>query len=258
MTPKFLLKTTPVLLPELRHWCRQPLGMQLAHAEQEALREALSDVFGYHLVVLDPPCEPGALDSSRILHRVIESCTPDGLERSPEIIGNAEQLSLKSDSVDAFVLPHVLELVAEPHQVLREIDRCLIPEGHVIILGFNPLGWWGVRKLLCGWRGQIPWALRFISLPRAKDWLSLLGFDTIQSRYLFPHPPWQNSRTADRESVLDRIHRPHWPLFAASWLLVARKRVATLTPIRPRWRPRRAVLSGGVAETRHGSMPRQG
>ena len=43
-------------LPELRHWCRQILGQQLAMAEQAALGELLSDIFGYHLMVLDPFC----------------------------------------------------------------------------------------------------------------------------------------------------------------------------------------------------------
>ena len=251
-------QNTAAPLRELRRWYQQPVGAKLLRAEQDLLREVLSDVFGYHLVVVDPPSEPAALDSSRILHRVIESCTPDELERPPDIICATERLSLKSDSVDAFVLSHVLELVADPHKVLREIDRCLVAEGHVIILGFTPLGWWGARKLLCGWRGQIPWSLRFISLPRVKDWLSLLGFDTVQSSYLFPHLPWQNSSGSCKENMLDRIHRPHWPLLAACWLLVARKQVASVTPIRPRWRPRRAVLSGGVAETRHGGMVRHG
>ena len=39
-------------LRQLRAWCRQPLGQQLAAAEQALLCEVLSDVFGYHLVVL--------------------------------------------------------------------------------------------------------------------------------------------------------------------------------------------------------------
>jgi len=245
-------------LPDLRNWCRQPLGKQLVIAEHDALCEVLSDIFGYHLVVLDPPCQPESMGASRIMHRVVQSSTGQGLESPPGILGCVENLPVQSDSVDACVLPHVLEQAGDAHQVLREIDRCLVAEGHVIILGFNPYSWWGLRRLMFGWRGHVPWSLRFFSLPRLKDWLSLLGFDTIKTRYLFPHPPWQYGAGYSKGSRLQRLHRDRWPWLAASYVLVARKRVATLTPVKPRWRPRRSVLAGGVAETSQGSLRQDG
>jgi len=244
-------------LQALRAWCQQPLGRALAEVEQALLCDILSDVFGYHLVVLDPSCQPDALDSSRILHRVVQTCSGTGLAEPPALLGSAEQLPLQADSVDAFVLPHALEVALDPHQVLREIDRCLLPEGHVIILGLNPYGWWGLQRLLLGWRGRAPWSLRFISLPRLKDWLSLLGFDTVHSRYVFPHPPWLYGKVQSH-GLLQRLHHRRWPMLAGAYVLVARKRVATLTPIKPRWRPRRAILAGGVAETGQGRMRRGG
>jgi len=245
-------------LEALRDWCRQPLGRYLAEAEQAALREVLCDVFGYHLVVVDPSCEVESLEESRILHRVVQTCSRDGLGRRPNLLSSSEQLPYLSDSMDAFVLPHALEVARNPHQVLREIDRCLVAEGHLIVLGFNPYGWWGLRRVLGGKHRGSPWALRFIGLSRLKDWLSLLGFDTVHTRYLFPHPPWSYGRGKDRWGILDRLHRDRWPLLAASYLLVARKRVATLTPAKPRWRPRRAILAGGVIESRDGGLQGHG
>jgi SAM-dependent methyltransferase len=249
---------TRLRLHALRAWCQQPLGQALAEAEQLLLCDILSDVFGYHLVVLDPSCQPDALASSRILHRVVQSCSGTGLAQPPALLGSAERLPLQADSVDAFVLPHALEVARDPHHVLREIDRCLLPEGHVIILGLNPYGWWGLRRLLLGWRERVPWSLRFISLPRLKDWLSLLGFDTVHSRYVFPHPPWHYGKVQSAHGLLQRLHHSRWPLLAGAYVLVARKRVATLTPIKPRWRPRRSILAGGVAETGQGRMRRSG
>ena len=244
-------------LGQLRAWCRQPLGRMLAEIERQALGDVLSDVFGYHLVVLDPCCRPDSLESSRILHRVIQSCTTEGLDDPPGMLACAQALPLQSDSIDAFVLPHVLECAEDAHQVLREIDRCLIAEGHLIVLGLNPYGWWGLKRLVWGWRGNVPWSLRFVSVPRLKDWLSLLGFDTLRVRYLFPHPPWGYGSSAKTE-VATRSHREPWSFLAASYLLVARKRVATLTPIKPRWRPRRALLAGGVAGSNQTRVRRHG
>ena len=247
-------------LCDLRAWCRQPLGQQLTVAEQELLRDVLGDIFGYHLVQLDPACQSDSLAASRIVHLVVQSCTDQGLEQAPGLLGRAEALPLRSDSIDAFVLSHVLELAQDAHQVLREIDRCLVAEGHLIVLGFNPYGWWGGRKFLFGWRGNVPWSLRFVSLPRLKDWLSLLGFDTVRTRYLFPYPPWQygSGSGKNRTTLWQRLHRDSWPLLAASYLLVARKRVVTLTPVKPRWRPRRSFLAGGVAGTSQSRVRRHG
>jgi len=245
-------------LEDLRGWCRHPLGRRLAEAEHTALSDELCDVFGYHLVVVDPTCEIESLESSRIVHRIIQTRSRSGLDRRPELLASSEHLPYLSDSVDAFVLPHVLESTQEPHQVLREIDRCLVAGGHLIILGFNPYGWWGLRRMLGGAHRGSPWSLRFIGLSRLKDWLSLLGFDTVRTRYLFPHPPWAYGLGGDRWGILDRLHRDHWPLLAASYLLVAKKRVATLTPAKPRWRPRRAILAGGVIESRDGGLPGHG
>jgi SAM-dependent methyltransferase len=243
-------------LQSLREWCRQPLGQDLSFTEEQALCEVLGDIFGYHLVVLDPPGEPESLDASRILHRVVLSRCHQGSGNTTSVLAQPETLPLRADSVDAFVLPHVLDVSADPHQVLRETDRCLVAEGHLIILGFNPRGWWGLRRLLFGWRGRVPWSLKFVGLPRLREWLSLLGFDTLQARYIFPHPPWHYGRERSEGRLLQRLHHERWPLFAASYLLVARKRVATLTPVKPRWRPRRSLLAGGVAETGHGNVSR--
>jgi SAM-dependent methyltransferase len=245
-------------LEALREWCRQPLGRHLAEAEQAALCEVLCNVFGYHLVVIDPSCEIESLEESRIIHRIVQTRSRAGLVRRPDLLSSSEKLPYCSDSVDAFVLPHALDVAQDPHQVLREIDRCLIAEGHLIVLGFNPYGWWGLRRVLGGKRRGSPWGLRFIGLSRLKDWLSLLGFDTVRMQYLFPSPPWTYGLGRDRWGILDRLHRDHWPLLAASYLLVAKKRVATLTPIKPRWRPRRAILADGVIESRDGGLPGHG
>ena len=258
MADKRIMYTGSNRLEALRGWCRQPLGHHLAEAEHAALSDELSDVFGYHLVLLDPSCEVESLEASRILHRIVQTGSDIGLERRPDLFASSEHLPYSPDSVDAFVLPHVLESASDPHQVLREIDRCLVAEGHLIILGFNPYGWWGLRRILGGARRRAPWSLRFVGVSRLKDWLSLLGFDTVRTRYLFPHPPWAYGLGGDRWGILDRLHRDHWPLLAASYLLVAKKRVATLTPVKPRWRPRRAILAGGVIESRGGGLPGHG
>jgi hypothetical protein len=39
-----------------------------------------------------------------------------------------------------------LELARDPHHALREVERVLVPEGRVVISGFNPASLWGLRQ----------------------------------------------------------------------------------------------------------------
>lgn len=234
-------------LSDLRAWYRTPLGRALAGVEQQRLEERLPDLFGYHLLTLDPPYRQEALESSRISHRILLSHAPVSGSGELSLEGESERLPFAADTLDAILLPHTLELSRDPHQVLREVDRCLVPEGHVLILGFNPVSWWGLWGLLARWRHATPWSLRAIGPGRLRDWLSLLGFDTLQLVPLFHRPPLQSQRALDRLGFLE-TRRP-LALLAGAYFLLARKRVATLTPIRPRWRPRRGLLGAGVAPT---------
>ena len=248
-TPRHVSRPCPTL-SDLRDWYRLPLGRALAGVEQACLAGHLPDLFGYHLLTLEPPYHQEAVESSRILHRVTLSSPCNGQSGAgleAGIAGEPERLPFVSDCLDAILLPHTLERSRDPHQLLREVDRCLVPEGHVLILGFNPVSWWGLWGMLARWRQPVPWRLHAISPGRLRDWLSLLGFDTLQVVPLFHRPPLQSERTLERL----RRFEPRRPvaLLAGAYFLLARKRVATLTPLRPRWRPRRGLLGAGVAST---------
>jgi hypothetical protein len=113
-------------------------------------------------------------------------------------------------------------------------------DGQLIILGFRPFSA-GVRNLL---------ARAGIAEHRLRDWLKLLGFEVIDARrYLFT---WPWGRAAPRrQRFLENTGNTLWPLFAGAYLLRARKRVYTLTPIQPRWRARTKVVGGLIEPTTH-------
>jgi len=242
----------PLMYEPLRDWFHQPLGESLGEAEQTCLGDYLDNVFGYHLLLVAPPWDIPALDSSRIPHRVTLYECQQSKGNSPVICGSPEALPVVSDSLDVLVLPHTLELSSDPHQVLREADRCLIPEGYVFIIGFNPVGIWGLWRLAGLLRKRIPWSLRFFSITRIKDWLALLGFDALYTQPLFFRLPLRTRRSLERMKCMDVLRRRNWHIFAGAYLLVARKRVIGMTPIRPRWRPRGLMEPGLVEPTRRG------
>ncbi|WP_126455925.1 class I SAM-dependent methyltransferase [Sulfuriflexus mobilis] len=217
---------------DLPAWYGSYLGRLLARAEGEALDELLPDLFGYHLVQLgghgENLCATSRISHCMVLDELAHSAT--------SLLADNAALPFASESVDVVVMPHTLEFHPDPHAILREVDRILIPEGHVLILNFNPLSLWGLARLLLGWRKQMPWRGQYYTRRRLRDWLSLLGFDYIDGRQVFFRPPLQHEKTMQKLEFMDRIGQRIIPLFAGVTIMLARKRTSTLTPIGPRWR----------------------
>jgi ubiquinone/menaquinone biosynthesis C-methylase UbiE len=161
------------------------------------------------------------------------------------VIAEPQHLPVASDSVDAVILPHTLDFASNPHQVLREVERALIPEGRVIIIGFNPFSLWGLWRLFGRWRGAVPWCANFVSYPRLNDWLTLMGFDVERADVMEFRPPTRASRL---ESV-ERVGRRVWPMLAGIYAVRAVKRVSRVTPLQPRWARLRALQPRPVEPT---------
>jgi SAM-dependent methyltransferase len=158
------------------------------------------------------------------------------------------QLPIANASVDAVLLPHTLEFETDPYGIVREADRVLAGEGQLLVLGFRPWGLWGMRARAVR-RGFPPGIKRTLSEGRVRDWLELLGYDIVASRRYLYAPPWgQPERSVGAASgLISRSWLHPWP--AGAYLLKARKRVYTLTPIRPRLRERPQVIGSLVKPT---------
>jgi len=86
-------------------------------------------------------------------------------------------LPIQSDSIDMVILPHLLEFDTDKHQVLREVERILKPEGKLIILGFNPLSVYINLQYIKRRKKGAPWLPSLVSRTKIEDWLRLLNFE---------------------------------------------------------------------------------
>ena len=111
---------------------------------------AVDDVFGFRAVQIGLP-EVDFLRQNRIPYRFTLA-----LEPGAALAADPLQLPLASQSVDLVVLPHVLEGHPNPHDVLREVERVLMPEGQVVISGFNTASLWRVRQLFASRHNGAP------------------------------------------------------------------------------------------------------
>lgn len=253
----------PHVAAGLHEWLRSPLGTRLYALERKLASEALAQVFGWQLLQIGLwGDDDGLIADARTQRksvlawhgdRVTSAAATNALPGVATIRSRTDSLAVASDSVDAVLLPHTLEYEPDPHEILREVGRVLSGEGHLIIMGFRPFSSWGLRHLFAR-DGFPPGMERLIGEWRLRDWLKLLGLEIVDAqRYLFTLP-WGGAATSS-QSFLERAGRRMWPMFAGGYMVKARKRVYTLTPIRPRWRLRPAVVGGLVEPARFDTAP---
>lgn len=211
------------------------MGRALIGAEASLLTTAFDDVFGLELLQLGAWGHGRELLSGSRIRRqsLLAECAAD--RAGNDIRANLAHLPIANDSVDAVLLPHTLEIAPDPHAVLREADRVLVGEGQLLVLGFRPLSLWGLRAAAVR-AGFPPGLRRMLSEGRVRDWLVLLGYEVdVQRHYLYRLPTQPRGPV---DEAIPGILRRGWfyPWPAGAYLIKARKRLYTLTPIRPRVR----------------------
>ena len=252
------LASDPAKSPHgLDGWLARGPGALLRRREMQIASDLISNLFGYHLVLVGPAAYVPLLVRSRVLHSsVIVPPNGNGEDFTelpadcpyPVLRAEAGGLPLASDSVDVVLLPHVLEFARDAHVALREAERVLVGEGHLVLMGFNPVGAMGLWRTCLKRKSVAPWNGAFFSTPRIKDWLALLGFDVLAVQSAFFRPPFENRRLLARLGFLETAGERLWPYLGGTYVILAKKRLTTITPVRARWRPRRRLVSVGVAE----------
>ena len=243
------MSTTAKLVDDLGGWFETPLGQYLLARERDYYEGVVADIFGYNAL----QCGLTGIDllaGSRIPSRW---CI--GSEGSVALRTDFRDLPIAANSIDLVVLPHVLEFSDDPHQILREVVRVLVPEGQVVISGFNPWSLLGLKRFMPRHRTQVPWRGHFVNLPRLKDWLSLLSFDVVGGRMHGYSPPFTQERWLRRFSFMDAAGDRWWPFAGGIYLIQAVKRVRGMRVITPTWRPALAPTGNVVALRRVRGRP---
>jgi len=195
--------------------------------------------FGYHLLKIG--ALSGYIDSSQcpIKHQVtlLENQTMQK-NQSDAIFAEVDDLPILEHSVDVCMLSHALEFSLDPHHVIREANRVLIPNGYLVLTGYNPFSLAGLNKMVPYRRQQSPWNERFFSAMRVKDWLHLMGYEILMDERCL-HSTLAKPLNQGYLACNWRKFAQHYlPSIGSIYMIVAKKRVLPLTPIKPKWKLR--------------------
>ena len=237
----------------LQDWFQTPPGRYLLAWERAQFDSTVADIFGYHALQLGLP-ELDALRANRMPHRWLATATSSAAR--PALMADFAALPFPANSLDLVLLPHALELNVDPHTVLREVERVLVPEGRVVISGFNPASLWGLRQRRAHFYRRfgagplfLPEAGDSIGYWRMRDWLRLLGFEVEVGRFGCYRPAVTSEKWLQRFEWMDRAGDRWWPILGAVYFLVAVKRVRSMRLVGPvrKAAPSRAGVPVSVA-----------
>ena len=227
-------------------WLESPLGRYVVAREQAIYDRVLPDLFGFYALQMGVASMP-LLQTSRVTHKFTLAW-----DTNASLLAEPDQLPFAENQFDVIVLPHTLEFQALPHEVLREVFRVLRPEGRLLMTGFNPYSLYGIKRYF-GRERSGPWAGEFISLSRAKDWLTLLGFDIVGGQLDCYNVPAKSEATLQRLDRLEYAGEHWWPFAGGVYFLHAVKRVAGVRLLKPNWArsPRRKRVAVAVPTRTH-------
>jgi SAM-dependent methyltransferase len=221
-----------------QHWnqwlAHQFLGSSLLDAEANLLAPLLERHFGKHALLIGVPSQIKLLHATHIpCHSLLSPVITE--KKIPGYIeSDFHELPILTGSIDLVIMPHTLEVVDNPRQLLAEACRIVKPEGLIAICGFNPYSAWGLRKMLAK-KKTIPWQSNFIRSQQIKSWLHLVDFEMEQHTSALFRPPVRNEVLYKKLHYLERIGNKCFPMFGGVYVLLARAKVIPLTPIRLKW-----------------------
>lgn len=232
------------ILTELESWYARDNGRYVLTCTRKSVDSFLDTAFGYHL--LQTGCSRGhaLFGGSPINHRVYVA---EQAGEQINLLAQAEELPLESDSIDTVIAHHTLDFADNPHQVLREMQRVLTPQGQLLVIGFNPYSLQGINTRLRAFSRNSLWHWHTpVSENRLTDWLHLLGCEVQDSVHLAGIPLVGGSgirRWLERAN--DWGNRHNLPA-GAVYIVHAIKQVPAVRRPRRQWRLRRERLIGLV------------
>lgn len=262
-------------------WLESAYGRCLLEWEQAQLDRVVADIFGFHALQVGWPALE-ALRANRMPHRwLLDDQLPpavagaaavhrpgagDAAVLPQSIVSEFEALPFPANSLDLVVLAHTLERSNDAHETLREVERVLVPDGRVVVVGFNPYSLLGLRHrmepLAQRWgldEPSLPVVEEMIGWRRLRDWLRLLGFEFEAGTFGGYRPPFTSAGLLERTAWLEARGERWWPVLGSVYVLQAVKRVRGMRLIGPAWkrRQRTAAAPAVVAQQVTGQVTRQ-
>ncbi|MDO8954783.1 MAG: methyltransferase domain-containing protein [Gammaproteobacteria bacterium] len=194
--------------------------------EQARLEEVASHFFGYYLLILSNSDVYPRIECPISTHIVVKQMA-ENLKFQQAIVADWTELPFAPGSIDAMILPHVMDCYKNTSGLLNEVALLLRHDGHVVLTGFNPLRI-KARRLAKRYHKQ---GLRLCLCSTVIKALTQAGFEIVTVKR-FGFVALKNKAM---EKWLNRVLDSVLPSMGCAYVIVAQKKVLAPIAELPNW-----------------------
>jgi hypothetical protein len=205
----------------LDNWFYSPQGVWLSQYFLETLKAYHSILRGNHLLQLGLCGTNSWLNELGFSYKWIAS--PYSSHQHNQIVTSLAQLPLEKASMDCVCAPLTMEAFKNNHAIIDEMDRILKPMGYLVILGINPLSFWGAASkfgLLSGVSSRTLTLHSSFSVNRACIARGYKQHALINFGYL---PAFKTSERFKQLFFIEEVGKMLWPFPAGFYCYIAQK-----------------------------------
>ena len=208
------------------NWFDSETGKSLVDFEQKVVDKYLDQKFGYYALQLGEH-KNNLIKNSKIKHHILVRGKKKNVDLDPE------WLPFAFDSIDLVLCLHLLEMVSDPKKLMDELFRVTISGGYVILCGFNPISFAGLRKMV-KFDNFYPWNGSFLSITKVQNLLKESGF-TLRESKLEHYQFMFSDNKSNINDKLEKVGNRWLPLFGNIYFLVAEKVTVSKIPKKQKW-----------------------
>lgn len=205
----------------LDNWFYSPQGMWLSQHFIETLLVYKDILRGNHLLQLGLCGTNSWLNGLDFSYKWIAS--PYVSHQHNQIITSLKQLPLEKASMDCVCAPLTMEAFSKNQAIIDEMDRVLKPMGYLVILGINPMSFWGAALKIGLLSGLSSHALNLhssFSVNRACIARGYKQHALINFGYL---PAFKTSARFKTFFFIEEVGKMLWPFPAGFYCYIAQK-----------------------------------
>ena len=208
------------------NWFDSESGKSLVDFEQKVIEKYLDQKFGYYSLQLGEH-KSNLIKNAKIKHQII------GCGKEKNVGLDAEWLPFGFDSIDLVLCLHLFEKAGDPKKLMDELFRVTVSGGYVILCGFNPVSFAGLRKTV-KFDNFFPWNGSFLSISKVQNLLKASGFTLRESKLAHYQPIFFDSKSSVNDK-LEKLGNRWLPLFGNIYFLVAEKVTVSKIPKKQKW-----------------------
>jgi len=216
-------------MSEFDIWLDTDMGKVLLAVESQKIEQLLPGRYFKNVVQFGMPAYSIMDNVTAKSRSTVDFSTRRGANVS--VVSDFKSLPFGAHSVDLAILPHSLDYVENPHNFLRELTQIMVPDGTVLLTGFQPFSLWGISKVMHVLRPKSPWAGRFLTTGRVQDWLSLMGYRIQAGGMTMYRPPIARGEVFRKLEFLESAGDRWWPMLGAVYVIVARLETIGVVPV---------------------------